>query len=190
MPCPKNCMLPAACSALSDLRGSAASQDMPAHEHEHLEGTVGLLENGQIVRKWKTSLAGRYVPQLCRAWAALLREHAPVEAIRAVNRPGLETCWQLWLMQATEEHGHSFVPTPSCPLSFSTGWENAVAVWDHSQKGGKKAGADPGAEQGEEALAPGGASGTKAPKAMKSKATKSLLKAKPAGQVRKRPAGR
>ena len=190
-PCQKSFTLPAALSALNDLHGSAASQDMPAHTHEHLEGTVGIIENGQLVRKWKTSLAGRYVPQLCRAWAALLRLHAPVGAIPAVKRPGLETCWQLWLMQATGEHGHSFVPTPSCPVSFSTGWENAVAVWDHSQKGGRKAGAAPGAEQDDEALAPGGASGSAAhPGAKASKATtkSQILKGKPAAQVRKRPA--
>lgn len=180
---------------LNDLRGSVAGcEDMPAHTHEHLEGTVGILENGQIVRKWKTSLAGRYVPQLCRAWAVLLRQHAPAEAIRAVKRPGLETCWQLWLMQATGEHGHSFVPTPSCPLSFSTGWENAVAVWDHSHKGRRSdSGVAHGAEQNDEALAPGGASGSaanpgaKASKATKPKAAKKQ-KAKPAEQVRKRPA--
>ena len=183
---------------LNDLRGSVAGcEDMPAHTHEHLEGTVGILENGQIVRKWKTSLAGRYVPQLCRAWAVLLRQHAPAEAIRAVKRPGLETCWQLWLMQATGEHGHSFVPTPSCPQSFSTGWENAVAVWDHSHKGRRRRSSDSGvahgAEQNDEALAPGGASGSaanpgaKASKATKPKAAKKQ-KAKPAEQVRKRPA--
>ena len=131
---------------------SGPGEDLGPHEHEHLEGTVAVQEQGLLVRKWKTSLAGRYAPSLCRAWALILREHAPPGALRSPScpRPGLETCWQLWLMQAAGECGYAFLPTPSCPVEFSSGWEGAVSVWCHSQ--GR-------APRSEATLASGGAAG-------------------------------
>ena len=48
------------------------------HWHEHLQGTVAIpLKEGGHKTSWRTSLAGRYNPNLCRAWAQIARQAAP-----------------------------------------------------------------------------------------------------------------
>ena len=74
-------------------------------------------------RCWKTSLAGMYVPEFCRHWALLLKNIAPTGAHMTPGRPALETCWQSWLMQASNSPATPYLPTPSCPMKYTSGRE-------------------------------------------------------------------
>ena len=56
-------------------------QDLPGHRHEHLQGTFTRMEDGKRVTRWKTAAAGRYVPDLCRAWAAVLQGARPLAGL-------------------------------------------------------------------------------------------------------------
>jgi len=53
------------------------------HTHEYLQGTVRTAEGS----KWKSALAGRYPPALCRAWARVARAAAPPGARRSDGSP-------------------------------------------------------------------------------------------------------
>ena len=105
---------------------SKRCKDMPPHQHEILEGTVTILKDGVSHTAWKTSLAAKYAPDLCRAWARILKDIAPKNAL-ALAAPGAKIMlpvWQSWLMQACGlEPGPKFpeMPLPTCPTHFTTG---------------------------------------------------------------------
>jgi hypothetical protein len=112
---------------------------MPQHTHDHLEGTFKVLVNGKPQTMWKTTVAGRYVPAMCRAWAATLRTHAPREAFTPVSRQPMEQRWQTYIMQvAGMATDVSFFPCPICPAEFTSGWEDAISVWSHEKIGVSK----------------------------------------------------
>eukprot|EP00972_Heterocapsa_arctica_P086061 12684911-Heterocapsa_arctica.AAC.1 len=49
--------------------------------HEHLQGTVRLESGPHAGRRfWKTTLAGKYPPILCRKWAQVIGAVAPPSA--------------------------------------------------------------------------------------------------------------
>ena len=112
---------------------------MPQHTHDHLEGTFKVLVNGKPQTMWKTTVAGRYVPAMCRAWAATLRTHAPREAFTPVSRQPMEQRWQTYIMQvAGMATDVPFIPCPICPAEFTSGWEDAISVWSHEKIGVSK----------------------------------------------------
>ena len=123
-----------ALSALGKLCG-----DVRPHQHETLEGKVTIEQGGRQVSVWKTSLAGRYVPDFCRAWAKVLRTQAPKGALVRPGASPQNPQWQMWLMETTGHVNHPQAPLPICPTRFSSGWENATCVWSHTQeRRGKK----------------------------------------------------
>ncbi len=93
---------------------------MPEHEHETLEGTVKILVDGKPRAVWKTSLAAKYVPALCRSWAAILRKMAPPSAVTAPGVEPMSDVWQRWLQDVAGVKC-PLLPTPECPLHFKTG---------------------------------------------------------------------
>ncbi len=118
---PKLCSLVRRCS------------DVPPHTHDQLEGTVTLQDpaSGKLVRCWKTRLAGKYVPELCTAWASILLAHATVLVPAAIVPPGepaMPLCWQTWLSDACNVLCEPLT-TPTCPSSFRCEWANALHVW-------------------------------------------------------------
>ena len=62
--------------------------------HVILQGTVSFVENGVRTNCWRTSLAGRYPPRLCRAWAALAEAAAPPAARIDDKGPALSEWWE------------------------------------------------------------------------------------------------
>lgn len=95
------------------------SEDLPRHIHpDTLEGTVAM--HGQPTM-WKTTLASKYVPKLCREWAAVLATNAPPGAF---GQSQLNQVWQAALMQVTGTLA-TFIPEPTCPHIFTTGWHNS-----------------------------------------------------------------
>ena len=105
---------------------SKRCKDMPPHQHEVLEGTVTMLKDGVNHNVWKTSLSAKYVPDLCRAWARILKGVAPQSALAAPGANGMLPVWQHWLMQACGiEPGPKSkfpdMPLPTCPAHFTTG---------------------------------------------------------------------
>ena len=99
-------------------------RDLPQHSHEVLEGTVTLMIDGSPQNIWKTSLAAKYVPALCRAWAGILKEVAPQNALAAPGATTMSPVWQHWLVRAcdlefTEKLKELALPT--CPAVFTTG---------------------------------------------------------------------
>ena len=83
----------------------------------------------------KTALASKYVPELCRECAAVPATNAPQEAFKGF--PQLNQVWQAALMQVSGTFD-TFIPAPTCPLVFTTGWEEAKHKWDHTNEGMKK----------------------------------------------------
>jgi hypothetical protein len=118
------------CRALLPLTRRCA--DMPKHVHEHLSGTVTILgASGKPGTHWRTALAAKYVPDLCRAWASILRTIAPAAGIVLPGQPMLSRLWSVWLEQATGlvDVNGACVAAPVCPDKFECEWEKAVRVW-------------------------------------------------------------
>ena len=61
--------------------------------HVILQGTVTFVENGKKENCWRTSLAGRYPPRLCRAWAAIADAAAPASARADGGEAPLSEWW-------------------------------------------------------------------------------------------------
>ena len=61
--------------------------------HEIPCGLCKFRENGRIRSVWKTSIAGRYPPALCRAFAQALLQEAPPAAPRGPSEPELAKGW-------------------------------------------------------------------------------------------------
>ena len=111
--------------------GERRCKDMEPHTHDTLEGKVDIMDGGQLVSVWKTSLASKYVPALCRAWAKVLRQHAPKGALVEANGSALNPQWQIWLMESSGFTNFPLVCVPLCPEHFSSGWEDAQGKWTH-----------------------------------------------------------
>ena len=110
-------------------------QDLPPHAHEVLEGTVTIVENGKPRNVWKTSLAGRYAPALCRAWDTIVKLHAPPGALTAPGVSVMLPDWQRWLMEASNHQDFPLLPSPTCPLQFTTGSGlSSCRVWGMGQR--------------------------------------------------------
>ncbi len=126
--------------SLSALHRRCAEHPNPQHEHEILEGTVRVIsEDGQVRTCWKTQLAGRYVPELVRAWAAQAKLDAPAGAIAGSTTSTMSVHWQRWLMAARGKFGWQR-SVPTCPEHFESGWEDAISKWDkHEERQARKA---------------------------------------------------
>ena len=103
---------------------SKRCKDMPPHQHEVLEGTVTMSNDGVNNHVWKTSLAAKYTPDLCRAWARILKGVAPKNALAAPGANIMLPVWQHWLMQSCglgPSPKFPEMPLPTCPTHFTTG---------------------------------------------------------------------
>ena len=118
-------------ACLQSLSRPCSQHPQPQHEHQHLEGTVKIWEDDKLKTYWKTTLAGRYTPQLVRAWAKAAKLVAPQESHVSVEKPAMSCHWQRWLMAESGCIAELITP-PLCPLEFATGWEGAVKEWSHS----------------------------------------------------------
>ena len=94
--------------------------------HEILCGLCKFQENGRVRSVWKTSIAGRYPPALCRAFARALLQEAPARALRAPGEPELAKGWEDRLAHVAGAEVQTYVGTPACPRRFATGWEHAI----------------------------------------------------------------
>ena len=99
------------------------------HQHEILQGPVSVKTGSGAVRSvWKTKLAGRYPPELCRQWAAILREVAPRSALlhadsdrSPVGESELARAFGLELPQPTRR--------PCCPKGNPQEWRVEDSGW-------------------------------------------------------------
>ena len=102
----------------------------PPGTHDVLEGTVTIVKEGKLVNVWKTSLAAKYVPALCREWVEIMRSCAPKQAFTPPNQAVVQPHWQILLMECTGTTGN-LLPQPTCPAKFVCPWANAVKIWCH-----------------------------------------------------------
>ncbi len=107
-------------------------RNAPPHKHDVLEGIVTIMRDGKLENVWKTSLAGAYVPVLCRAWAQTLKHHAPPGAHVRPGESALNNQWQIWLMDMSGHTGYCLTPVPTCPAEFSAAWDGALKMWSHA----------------------------------------------------------
>ena len=70
----------------------------PPGTHDVLEGEVTIVQEGKIVSKWKTSLAARCVPGLCREWVEIMRSCAPPQAFTPPGQAAIHPYWQILLI--------------------------------------------------------------------------------------------
>ena len=85
--------------------------------HEQLQGLVRL----QGVTIWKTSLAGRYPPRLCRAIAALVQQ--ALHATAGVGPSTIERIWDQELCRLFKGVDPPLeVPCPACPKRWRCEW--------------------------------------------------------------------
>ena len=85
--------------------------------HEQLQGLVRL----QGVTVWKTSLAGRYPPRLCRAIAALVQQ--ALHATAGVGPSTIERIWDQELCRLFKGVDPPLeVPCPACPKRWRCEW--------------------------------------------------------------------
>ena len=92
--------------------------------HLRLQGIATVPTSTGSKRVWLTSLAGKYPPQLCRAFARCARAAAPRSA--HLPRPaGPQHGWRPRLAGLAAALGCDFprVPDPHCPRLFASGWE-------------------------------------------------------------------
>ena len=123
----KRSQLRTSMAALAEL-GKLCSH--PPGTHDVLEGVVTIAQEGKLVSKWKTSLAARYVPRLCREWVAIMRSCAPPQAFIPPGQAAIHPHWQILLMECTGTTGN-LLPQPTCPAKFVCPWANAVKIWCH-----------------------------------------------------------
>ena len=118
------------CHALVALAKRCHDVPMP-HEHETLEGKVAIPCAGKLAYFWKTSLAGKYPPALCREWAGLLRKIAPPNAIARPGAALLSAHWRQWLLDAVGEANVNCdpIPVPTCPMHFVSGPRHASCAY-------------------------------------------------------------
>ena len=100
----------------------------PPGTHDVLEGTVTIMKEGKLVNVWKTSLAARYVPGLCREWVEIMRCCAPMQAFTPPGQAAVHPHWQILLMECTGTTSN-LLPQPTCPAKFVCPWADAVKIW-------------------------------------------------------------
>lgn len=94
--------------------------------HEQLQGLAKFCEpSGKTYSVWKTSLAGKYPPGLCRALAQLLAASAPANAFRAYAEAPISRCWRNDLGAAVAAPPSHLAP-PGCPKRFRCEWDDAI----------------------------------------------------------------
>ena len=94
--------------------------------HEHLQGMVLMPQPGTKPKwVWKTTLAGRYPPALCRRVANLLAACAPDGGLRAVGEPVIARHWLAELGNAIGS-GPVATPVPTCPRRCVCEWAGAL----------------------------------------------------------------
>ena len=100
------------------------------HWHEHLQGTVTVpLKEGGHKTSWRTSLAGRYNPNLCRAWAQIARQAAPRGGL-GIHAPSDGPClWEAELARDLGEPAGTGRPEPELPRGCPCEWAGAIKEW-------------------------------------------------------------
>ncbi len=88
------------------------------HLHEHLQGTVR--QDGKTY--WKTSLAGRYPPSLCRRWAQIVGSIAPRSAWAGDAGLLVRRDWEDQMAFASGHVISSYSAQPSCPKGDKPEW--------------------------------------------------------------------
>jgi hypothetical protein len=97
------------------------------HYHEHLQGKLKLRCGSSHVWTWRTSVAGRYPPLLCRRLAALLGSAAPRSAVNANRQEPIR--WESELRQSVGgPSGLAWAP-PCCPRSTRVSWPPFDDQW-------------------------------------------------------------
>ena len=107
---------------LADL-GRRCSCDVP---HERLCGLVQVRTPAGLATVWKTSLAGKYPPRLCRAIAALVKTHLHGASSLAPTR--ISQWWDQQLVVAHGGWGSLVAPpvdTPICPARWRCEWASS-----------------------------------------------------------------
>ena len=96
--------------------------------HEHLQGMAVFEDSsGKRTSIWKTSLAGRYPPLLCRAAARLISRAAPASGWRSGDEPPIARSWRRRLGAAIAAlPPEPEPPPPRCPRAFQCDWDSAV----------------------------------------------------------------
>ena len=87
--------------------------------HEQL---CGLVRVGGV-QVWKTSLAGKYPPRLCRAIAELVRLH--LDGPEGLAAAVIEKVWDRELASAKRIEAPSEAPAPSCPARWRCEWASS-----------------------------------------------------------------
>ena len=92
------------------------------HQHEHLRGWIRLpAEDGKLRSHFLTTLAGKYVPELCRQWAALLAAAAPAGAKGHGADLGCPS-WEACLAAAVKQPLVERLKDPVCPAGRPREW--------------------------------------------------------------------
>ena len=103
------------------------------HYHEHLQGSVTIqVAPNSNKSMWRTKLAGKYPPSLCRLWAQALALAAPKTAWLTSGADG-EACAQKWeaRLRAVTSSTAEYTPAkaPACPRGHCPPWPDAAPSW-------------------------------------------------------------
>ena len=98
-------------------------------QHEVLKGVVVLPTPSGSKRIWKTSLASKYPPSLCKQFAAAAALIAPRSAWRSSAEPQLNEWWERSLARRTNAGIEKTIAIPRNPRRFTTGWQHTVDSW-------------------------------------------------------------
>ena len=92
------------------------------HQHEPLRGWARLpAEDGKLRSCFLTTLAGKYVPELCRQWAALSAAAAPAGAQGHGAGLGCPS-WETSLAAAVKQPVFKRLEDPVCPAGRPREW--------------------------------------------------------------------
>lgn len=99
-----------------------------SHFHEHLQGTVR--PGGSSPPVWKTSLAARYPPQLCWAWARALLAAALAGAVADDGADSFLARWRLDRPRLAAGAQPPSTLAPCCPLYHVDEWSVEDVQWE------------------------------------------------------------
>lgn len=97
--------------------------------HERLQGLAHFEQSDRRVSAvWKTTLAGRYPPRLCREVVRVARLSAPHGAAAKADESNPRPRWAAALGKAANGKPAFSVPLAPCPRHYRSEWADAVKV--------------------------------------------------------------